>query len=335
MKSLKNKLFNINFDGETKPLFKNQKRLVELIFKQKDSNYTNEDNEVKAKASVQIFLSNCINGKRKLSDNFKCYLETVLDDRLHKNSSKYIIKDDILKSFDFVYNSEKANLKDKSSKKSGSKSSFANNVSQITGKTRNSSNLHQAIFEVFLNRSENAKTILNFTPYPSENSGTNTGNKVLQFISDCIGLYGNIDNPKEVSYFFPNNNAHRTSIEFWQNLYSYNSNLGIDNLEQKIIEANSNGLLNVYSVDDMAVNFPVTCFDYNGFHEFGYTNNLVEDLLAVMPLNDNVFKWWKNSINEIFIERKNYEISFIEAQNVFSVNTFLSRELGSQKMEIA
>jgi hypothetical protein len=302
MTNPKKKLFKTIFDNENDVLFSKQKDLVELLCNIDKSKSADVPFETRKKR-MQIFLSNCINGKRRLSKDLKFNLEKVLDDRLKDNILARKIKKEIFNSFDFHYKSETVN-------KTAKKGTYSD--------ISNKSSVHQNVFKGFIMRSEDADSILSVTSIPGENSKTKTGNKIIEFISESIGIYGKKKKLKQFTYLFPNYDNNKVAIEFWKTFYSHNQSLGIEDLDEKISKVNTDKLITVYSTSNDIVNFPVTCFNYNDYYkEYAYSSNLIDDLLVVMPLNPKVFRWWKGNIEDVLSSNEKNEVTFKDAKLIF------------------
>lgn len=309
----KDLLFKPLADNTEQVLFKSQKEIVDLISLEESAG---NESKTGRKNSLKVFLSNCINGKKKLSKELKDNLSKVLDKRLVNFDQKDSIKNKIFNAFDIVHRSYKASERNDNDIFELKSTLRKSNVSLIR-KSRSDKRIHQTIFEEFLKRTDNAKKIVSTSGTPCEITDSKTSYKMIEFISNSIGLFGKDSAIKEFVYYFPKKNKDEIAIEFWKKVYFYNEMIGVPFLEDSLIEANENNL-KIYSVDAEIVNFPVTCLNYDDYYkEYAYNTNLVDDLLVVMPLNSENLKYWKNNLESIS-DDKIEEITFEKAKKVFS-----------------
>ncbi|MEO0571055.1 MAG: hypothetical protein AAF039_05070 [Bacteroidota bacterium] len=319
MRNPKTLLFHTTFGTPPEVLFKSQVKIGKLI---KDE--LEKQGQVissKGNSSLLISLNNAINGKRRMSKNLKNGFSLVLDSRLQDFEDGDSIKASILHSLEQQYQSfedGKVAPDKKAVELFKFEPHFKERLSNLYNRPINENTFFKVVFEEFLRRGERATNVVCTSPCPGELAECKTAQKMLDFISNAIGLTNEKNEKTKYTYFFPKKDGDKIAIDFWKKIYLHNKMFGVKDVDKKLENLNKKGFLKVYSVDDEVTSHAVTCFNYSDrSNEYVYYTNMNSDMLMIMPSNECLSNQWREKIKEVYENRHRFEVKFIKALNSF------------------
>ncbi|MDH7913467.1 hypothetical protein [Winogradskyella sp. SYSU M77433] len=274
-----------------KPLFNSLISMVRLMVKEENGseNYT-ESEEKTRQNSINTHMSAYLNGNKRLSKKIQKNFMKVLFNRLETDNPR----DPKIKEILFAIEAQ-----------------FQNKNKLLSENYLNSESLRQ-----FHENCQASKRIIFVTAEPVELSQTKIGNRMMDSLSDNLGLVrGKSKNTTKYVYIFHKRNELDTiAVEFWQNLYDLNLEVSDTDPFENIKEINDNDRLSVFSIphDNLFV-LPVTWFDYGLPNQRAYVNFLNDTYLEIFKMPETVFERWHSQIHEVLSspeEFKKHEIKF-------------------------